>query len=94
MAKPYNVYGGLQDNGSWFGPSNNKEDYSWYDEGDYSFKRINGGDGMQVQVDRRDNKTVYSGFQFGNYARRSTDNVMPEALAKAIEAQVEALKGN
>lgn len=94
MAKPYNVYGGLQDNGSWFGPSNNKEDYSWLDEGDYGFKRINGGDGMQVQVDWRDNKTVYSGFQFGNYARRSTENVMPESLAKAIEAEVEALKGN
>jgi photosystem II stability/assembly factor-like uncharacterized protein len=94
MAKPYNVYGGLQDNGSWFGPSNNKEDYSWLDEGNYSFKRLNGGDGMQVQVDWRDNKTVYSGFQFGNYARRSTESVMPEALAKAIEAEVEALKGN
>ena len=28
---------------------------------------------MQVQVDTRDNKTVYSGFQFGFYSRRSTD---------------------
>ncbi len=72
-AKPYNVYGGLQDNGTWFGPSNNKEDYSWYFDGDYPFKSVNGGDGMQVQVDTRDNKTVYTGFQFGFYSRVNTE---------------------
>jgi photosystem II stability/assembly factor-like uncharacterized protein len=68
-AKPYNVYGGLQDNGSWWGPSNNKEDVGWMEEGQYPFRRINGGDGMQAQVDTRDNATVYSGSQFGSYAR-------------------------
>ncbi|MBZ5856549.1 hypothetical protein [Flavihumibacter profundi] len=68
-AKPYNVYGGLQDNGSWFGPSTHEEDAGWIDSGEYGFKRLNGGDGMQVQVDTRDNNTVYSGFQFGNYYR-------------------------
>lgn len=68
-AKPYNVYGGLQDNGSWWGPSNNKEDIGWIDNGQYAFKGINGGDGMQAQVDTRDNATVYSGSQFGFYGR-------------------------
>ena len=29
------------------------------------YKFISGGDGMQVQVDLRDNKTVYSGSEFG-----------------------------
>ncbi len=67
--KPYNVYGGLQDNGTWFGPSNNKESTNWHDDGDYAFKGLNGGDGMQVQVDTRDNTTVYTGFQFGVYSR-------------------------
>ncbi len=28
---------------------------------------------MQVQVDTRDNKTVYAGFQFGYYGRRNTE---------------------
>ena len=69
MAKPYNVYGGLQDNGSWYGPSNHQENPGWMASGDYAFKPINGGDGMQVQVDWRDNTTVYSGYQFGNYMR-------------------------
>ncbi len=68
-AKPYNVYGGLQDNGSWWGPSNHKEDIGWIDNGQYAYRPINGGDGMQAQVDTRDNATVYSGSQFGFYGR-------------------------
>lgn len=69
MAEPFNVYGGLQDNGVWVGPSNYVANYGWYQEGQYPYKSIMGGDGMQVQVDPRDNKTVYTGFQFGNYFR-------------------------
>jgi photosystem II stability/assembly factor-like uncharacterized protein len=69
MEKPYNVYGGLQDNGVWYGPSTNKENTGWQEEGEYPFKRIMGGDGMQVAIDTRDNTTVYTGFQFGNYFR-------------------------
>jgi photosystem II stability/assembly factor-like uncharacterized protein len=68
-ARPYNIYGGLQDNGSWWGPSNNRENVGWHDDGNYGFKPLNGGDGMQVQVDTRDNQTVYSGSQFGVYSR-------------------------
>jgi photosystem II stability/assembly factor-like uncharacterized protein len=71
MAKPYNVYGGLQDNGTWYGSSANKENYDWYDSGHNPFTGINGGDGMQVQVDLRDNKTIYSGSQFGAYSRQN-----------------------
>ncbi len=72
-AKPYNVYGGLQDNGTWFGPSTTKDSDQWNYESPYPWKNIGGGDGMQVQVDTRDNKTVYAGSQFGFYGRRSTD---------------------
>lgn len=69
MAKPYNVYGGLQDNGVWTGPSTYKHDMGWYSDGEYPYKRLMGGDGMQVAVDTRDNQTVYTGYQFGNYFR-------------------------
>ena len=70
LEKPYNVYGGMQDNGVWFGPSSNKFDYKKgkFDNGD-NFKFLLGGDGMQVRVDFRDNATIYTGFQFGNYFR-------------------------
>ena len=72
-AKPYNIYGGLQDNGTWYGPSNTKDIDQWDYEGVYPWKQIGGGDGMQVQVDTRDNKTAYTGSQFGFYGRRSTE---------------------
>ncbi|CAD5250577.1 MULTISPECIES: sialidase family protein [unclassified Imperialibacter] len=69
MASPYNVYGGLQDNGVWMGPSNYEYSNGWQAEGQYPYKSIFGGDGMQVQVDFRDNLTYYTGLQFGNYVR-------------------------
>lgn len=72
MATPYNVYGGLQDNGVWFGPSTHTESTGWHGDGQYAWKFILGGDGMQVQVDTRDNKTVYTGYQFGHYYRLNT----------------------
>ncbi len=67
--KPYNIYGGLQDNGVWVGASNAQENKSWNQSGQYPWKRIMGGDGMQVQIDNRDNNIVYTGYQFGNYYR-------------------------
>lgn len=68
-AKPYNVYGGLQDNGVWWGPSTYTFGTGWHQGGSYPYKSIMGGDGMQVQVDTTDNNTVYTGFQFGSYSR-------------------------
>ncbi|MEN8125300.1 MAG: glycosyl hydrolase [Bacteroidota bacterium] len=73
-AKPYNVYGGLQDNGVWMGPNNNSESKSWHQSGSYPFKSIMGGDGMHVQIDNRNDSIVYTGFQFGNYFRINTKN--------------------
>ena len=67
--KPYNVYGGLQDNGAWSGPSNYEFDLGWQQSGEYPYKSFMGGDGMQVQIDNRNKSIVYSGYQFGNYFR-------------------------
>lgn len=67
--KPYNAYGGLQDNAVWYGPSDNQDNPEWQSIGEYSYKPLVGGDGMQVQVDRRDNATTYAGSQFGFYTR-------------------------
>jgi photosystem II stability/assembly factor-like uncharacterized protein len=73
-AIPYNVYGGLQDNGTWVGPSTYTDNNEWHQNGVYAYKEIGGGDGMQVQVDTRDNKTLYTGYQFGDYQRTNLDN--------------------
>ncbi len=67
--KPYNVYGGLQDNNVWYGPSTYRANIGWQSSGEYPYKSLVGGDGMQVQVDTRDNTTTYAGSQFGAYAR-------------------------
>lgn len=71
--KPYNVYGGLQDNGVWMGPHNAGQDSGWHQSGQHPWKSILGGDGMQVQVDTRNSAVVYTGFQFGNYYRLDLD---------------------
>jgi photosystem II stability/assembly factor-like uncharacterized protein len=73
MDEPYNVYGGLQDNGVWKGPSDYEASDSWQQSGHYPYKMILGGDGMQVEVDTRTNNLVYTGYQFGHYYRINTD---------------------
>lgn len=67
--EPYNVYGGLQDNGVWVGAHNAQENSAWHQSGQYPWESIMGGDGMQVQIDNRDPNIVYTGYQFGNYYR-------------------------
>lgn len=67
--KPYNVYGGLQDNGTWKGPSTYSDSKEWEAEGKYPYERVGGGDGMQVQIDRRNSNIIYVGSQFGYYNR-------------------------
>ena len=67
--KPYNVYGGLQDNGVWKGAHNAKINERWYSTGHNPWKSIMGGDGMQIQIDKRNSNIIYTGYQFGNYYR-------------------------
>ena len=67
--EPYNVYGGLQDNGVWVGAHTYQKSPSWKQNGKYPYEFIMGGDGMQIQTDARDSNVVYTGFQFGNYFR-------------------------
>ena len=64
MEKPYNVYGGLQDNGTLVGSSKSVPNKT------KKWSRIFGGDGMFVAPDPRNSNVVYTGFQFGNYYRK------------------------
>ncbi len=65
MERPYNIYGGLQDNGVVYGPSNHKPGPGVPDP----WKTLFGGDGAYVQVDPLDSNIVYVESQFGNIAR-------------------------
>ena len=62
--KPYNIYGGLQDNGSWTGPSAASGGVS-----NANWKSLNGGDGFWVQPDPNDIYTAYAESQGGNINR-------------------------
>jgi photosystem II stability/assembly factor-like uncharacterized protein len=66
MARPYRVYGGLQDNGSWTGPSaglgGTIQLRDWIN--------IGGGDGFWAFADPTDPDLVYAEFQGGEVSRR------------------------
>lgn len=66
---PYNIYGGLQDNGVWKAKHSARESSEWLATGLNPWQELLGGDGMQVEVDPRSAQVVYTGFQFGNYYR-------------------------
>ena len=61
---PYNVYGGLQDNGSWTGPSRSIGGIEGRD-----WQNIGVGDGFWAFVDPKDSDYVYSEYQGGNLMR-------------------------
>lgn len=73
MRKPYYVYGGLQDNGSWGGPTQTTRGgvahFDWYGVG--------GGDGFHVQVDPNDWTTLYSESQGGRISRLDQSGATP-----------------
>ncbi|HVL39886.1 MAG TPA: YCF48-related protein [Fimbriimonadaceae bacterium] len=67
---PYNVVGGLQDNGTLLGPSNWVRPSS-LTAGSYSrvgWRSIGGGDGSAVAFDWKDDDIVYVASQFGNHS--------------------------
>jgi photosystem II stability/assembly factor-like uncharacterized protein len=63
---PYWVYGGLQDNGNWGGPSNSRDVNGVFN--DHWFK-FHSGDGFHTTVDPNDWRTVYTESQGGNIRR-------------------------
>ncbi len=63
---PYYVYGGLQDNGTWGGPSNSRDSMGILT--DHWF-RIGGGDGFYSVPDPNDWRTVYVESQQGSISR-------------------------
>src|SRR5215213_3825469 len=67
MRKPYYVYGGLQDNGSWGGPSQTRSLQAGITNADWY--RVGGGDGFYTQVDPTDHNIVYAESQGGAMQR-------------------------
>jgi photosystem II stability/assembly factor-like uncharacterized protein len=64
MAWPYNVYGGLQDNSTWYGPSRRPGGIA-----NKHWNSLTGGDGFWVFPDPHDADIVYDEYQGGNLFR-------------------------
>ena len=63
-AYPFNVYGGLQDNGSWYAPSQAGGGITNCD-----WQSVGFGDGFYVYCDKLDSNILYWQFQGGHIAR-------------------------
>ena len=91
MERPYNVYGGLQDNGSVRGPSTMKGGGSipfeaWY--------RVGGGDGFYNVVDPTDSRWLYNESQFGAIQRMDQSTGQGRSIRYARPQGQEALRWN
>ncbi len=79
MESPYNVYGGLQDNNSWYGPSS-KINSTYITNKDW--EKLGGGDGFYVFRDPTDKNIIYYSWQGGMFMRYNeksaeTANIRP-----------------
>jgi hypothetical protein len=66
MRRPYYVYCGLQDNGSWAGPSATTDVAGIAND---DWVSVGGGDGFFAQPDPKDSNIVYSNWQMDNLYR-------------------------
>ena len=84
---PYNVMGGMQDNGSWHGPA-----YTWINGGirNYYWNNIGGGDGFDAMPDAEDASWVYSQSQGGSIGKKNWKTgeswfIKPQALDPSLK---------
>ncbi len=64
-ARPFNIYGGLQDNGSMKGPSDSRGSSIPFE----AWERVGGGDGMYNAIDWSNGRYLYNESQFGPISR-------------------------
>lgn len=64
---PYNIIGGLQDNGTMYGPSNHRSGFSDIN----NWKAVGGGDGSNVAIDPVNNDIIYTASQFGAHSAQN-----------------------
>ncbi len=91
MRIPYYVYGGLQDNGSWGGPS---ETYFVQGIANDEWFRIGGGDGFYTQVDPTDFSTIYAESQNGYLFRLNLKTGESKSIRPEPEGSKETYRFN
>ena len=97
MSDPYRIGGGLQDNGSWIGPSETlsvTEDDSRDGILNKDWSMINGGDGFGVAFDPEDPEIMYATSQGGFLVRLRRDNNIKTLLRPSPREGQEQLRFN
>ena len=90
----YNVYGGLQDNGVWVGSHAYEPSPYWQQSGQYPYKEIMGGDGMQIQIDNRNSNIVFAGSQYGDYYKIDRATNKEQRITPKTKKDEEKLRFN
>ncbi len=86
---PFNIYGGLQDNGSWFGPSQKAGGVTNSD-----WEAVYGGDGFWSHPHPRDNNTIYAEYQGGHAVRYDRKSGVAKDIMPYPEKEGEKLRFN
>ena len=97
MSDPYRVGGGLQDNGSWIGPSATAFRSGSDDEPgilNEDWTAVYGGDGFKVAFDREDPDIVYATSQGGHLGRVHLDTKLVVPLRPAADEGQERVRFN
>src|SRR5205085_7157539 len=89
MERPYNVYGGLQDNSSWVGPSRGASGVLNRD-----WRSVYGGDGFWAFPDPTDNDYVYAEYQGGHIARINKRTLETKDIRPFPQAGERKLRNN
>lgn len=88
-ARPYNVYGGLQDNGSWYGPSRSPGGINNHD-----WQNVGYGDGFNVLCDPDDPNILYWQYQGGQTKRYYRDSREFKDIRPFADSTTEELRFN
>lgn len=90
LETPYNIYGGMQDNGSWKGPG-----YIWNQGGiiDADWREVLFGDGFDVVTKPNDHSVLYAMYQGGELMRVDTKTGQ-EVYCKPVRDTDERLRFN
>jgi photosystem II stability/assembly factor-like uncharacterized protein len=87
--KPYRIYGGLQDNGSWVAPSAAPGGV-----GNANWMNIYFGDGFWTQPDPNDPNTAYAEYQGGSIGRINLTTLKSVSIKPQQTAREEKLRWN
>ena len=91
MQQPYWIYGGMQDNATWGGPSAVRDRVGIRND---DWIQMLACDGMYVLVDPNDNDTIYTNCQSGRIVRYDRKTGERKAIMPALDDRDERLRFN